>query len=168
MTGMCLPHHGSIVEDRASCRKAYRAISLFPELRPYLEKAFEMAPDGAEFVVDARFRKGALGPAGWLDSNLRTTCLKIIRRAGLQPWPRVFQNLRASRETELVETYPVGWLGNTSKVAMQHYLMTTDEHIDAAVRGAEKRVAGRGAVHFGNGGKRAASRSVRKRKRPSL
>ena len=122
--------------------KAYRAIPLFPELRPYLERAFESAPDGAEFVVDARFRKGALGPAGWLNSNLRTTCLKIIRRAGLQPWPRVFQNLRASRETELVETYPVhvvtGWLGNTPKVAMRHYLMTTDEHFDAAVRGGEK------------------------------
>ena len=122
--------------------KAYRAIPLFPELRPYLERAFEAAPDGAEFVVDARFRKGALGPAGWLNSNLRTTCLKIIRRAGLQPWPRVFQNLRASRETELVETYPVhvvtGWLGNTPKVAMRHYLMTTDEHFDAAVRGQEK------------------------------
>jgi integrase len=122
--------------------KAYRVIPLFPELRPYLERAFEAAPDGAEFVVHARFRKGAMGPAGWLNSNLRTTCLKIIRRAGLQPWPRVFQNLRASRETELVEVYPVhvvtAWLGNTPKVAMRHYLMTTDEHFDAAVRGEEK------------------------------
>ena len=83
-----------------------------------------------------------MGPARWLNANLRTTFLKIIRREGLQPWPRVFQNLRASRETELVETYPVhvvtGWLGNTPKVAMRHYWMTTDEPFDAAVRRGEK------------------------------
>jgi hypothetical protein len=46
--------------------------------------------------------------------------------------------LRASRETELVEKYPVqvvtAWLGNTPSVAMRHYLMTTDEHFDAAVK----------------------------------
>jgi integrase len=117
--------------------RSYRTIPLFPELRPLLEQAFEAAPVGAEFVVDARFRKAALGPAGWLNANLRTSFLKIIRRAGLQPWPRMFQNLRASRETELVETYPVqvvtAWLGNTPKVAMRHYLMTTEEHFEDAV-----------------------------------
>ena len=80
-----------------------------------------------------------MGPAGWMNANLRTTFGKIVRRAGLQPWPRLFHNLRASRETELVETYPVqvvtSWLGNTPAVAMRHYLMTTDEHFEAAVRG---------------------------------
>ena len=64
------------------------------------------------------------------------------KRAGLSPWPRLFHNLRASREAELVETYPVqvvtSWLGNTPSVAMRHYLMTTDEHFEAAVRGTTK------------------------------
>ncbi len=117
--------------------KASRTIPLFIELRPYLTEAFELAPDGAEYVVDARFRKAAMGPAGWMNANLRTTFEKIVRRAGLQPWPRLFHNLRASRETELVESFPVqvvtSWLGNTPKVAMQHYLMTTDEHFARAV-----------------------------------
>src|SRR6185437_14370054 len=44
----------------------------------------------------------------------------------LQSWPRLFHNLRASRETELVESYPVqvvtSWLGNTPSAAMRHYL----------------------------------------------
>ncbi len=70
---------------------------------------------------------------------------KIVRRAGLQPWPRLFHNLRASRETELVESFPVQvvttWLGNTPKVAMQHYLMTTDEHFARAI-GEESKGAG--------------------------
>ena len=46
-------------------------------------------------------------------------------------------------KTELVETYPVqvvtGWLGNTPSVAMRHYLMTTEEHFEAAVKGDEPR-----------------------------
>lgn len=113
-------------------------IPLFAELRPYLEEANELATDGAEFVIDEKYRKAAMGPGGWMNANLRTTFHKIVRRAGLEPWPRLFHNLRASRETELVETYPVqvvtSWLGNTPSVAMGHYLMTTDEHFAAAVR----------------------------------
>ncbi len=116
--------------------KASRTIPLFAELRPYLTEAFDLAPDGAEYVVDARFRQAAMGKAGWMNANLRTTFERIVRRAGLQPWPRLFHNLRASLETELVEKYPIqvvtSWLGNTPSVAMRHYLMTTDEHFAAA------------------------------------
>ncbi len=119
--------------------KASRTIPLFAELRPYLAEAFDLAPDGAEYVVDAKYRKAAMGPAGWMNANLRTTFEKIVKRTGLTPWPRLFHNLRASRETELVETYPLqvvtGWLGNTPSVAMRHYFMTTDEHFEAAVKG---------------------------------
>lgn len=117
--------------------KASRTIPFFPELRPILSEAFDLAPDGAEYVVDEKYRKAAMGPAGWANANLRTALLKIIRRAGLQPWPRLFHNLRASRETELVEAYPVqvvtSWLGNTPSIAMRHYLMTTDAHFAAAL-----------------------------------
>ena len=126
-------HHGA--------EKASRVIPLFPELRSILLEAFEAAPEGAEYVVDERFRKAALGAEGWKGMNLRTTFTKIVRRAGLTPWPRLFHNLRASRETELVESYPVqvvtSWLGNTPAIAMRHYLMTTDAHFEAAIKGPE-------------------------------
>jgi integrase len=119
--------------------KASRTIPLFPELRPYLEKAFELAQVGAVYVVDEKYRKAANGPAGWMNANLRTRFGKIIECAGLTSWPRLFHNLRAGRETELVEKYPVqvvtDWLGNTPKVAMRHYLMTTDAHFEDAVKG---------------------------------
>ncbi len=128
--------------------KASRTIPLFPELRQILDEAFELAPEGAVYVVDERFRKSAMGPGGWMNANLRTTFGKIVRRAGLQPWPRLFHNLRASRETELVEAYPVqvvtSWLGNTPSVAMRHYLMTTDEHFAAAAKGDEPAAKGAG------------------------
>ncbi|WP_391524847.1 tyrosine-type recombinase/integrase [Lacipirellula limnantheis] len=117
---------------------ASRVIPLFPELRKLLAESFDLAPVGAVYVVDERFRKSAMGPAGWMNPNLRTHFTRIVERAGLKPWPRLFHNLRASRETELVERYPLqvvtDWLGNTPKVAMRHYLMTTDEHFAAAVR----------------------------------
>lgn len=119
--------------------KASRTIPLFAELRPFLAEAFDLAPEGAEYVVDEKYRKAAMGPSGWMNANLRTTFEKIVKRAGLTPWPRLFHNLRASRETELVESYPVqvvtSWLGNTPRIAMKHYLMTTDEHFAAAVQG---------------------------------
>src|SRR5690606_3022729 len=59
-----------------------------------------------------------------------------IAKAGLKPWPKLFHNLRATRETELAETYPLhvvcSWIGNTQAVAAKHYLQVTDAHFDAA------------------------------------
>ena len=58
------------------------------------------------------------------------------RLAGLEPWPKLFQNLRSTRETELAETYPVhvacAWIGNSHPVAAKHYLQVTDEHFEQA------------------------------------
>ncbi|MEO1994523.1 MAG: phage integrase SAM-like domain-containing protein [Planctomycetaceae bacterium] len=105
-----------------------RLVPIYPELRPYLDKAWELAEDKAEFVV-TKIRDG--------ESNLRTTFQKIIKRAGLTPWPKLFQNLRASRQTELQEIFPTHvvckWMGNSPKVAQKHYLQTTEEHFAKAV-----------------------------------
>ena len=38
--------------------------------------------------------------------NLRTTFKKIIKRAGLKPWPKPSQNLLSTRETELEKSFP--------------------------------------------------------------
>ena len=63
--------------------------------------------------------------------------LKIIRRAGLEPWERVFQILRASRQTELNRQHPAyvvcDWMGNSEAVANEHYLHTTDADFDRAL-----------------------------------
>ncbi len=87
--------------------KGSRTIPLFPELREVLSECHELAPEGAVYVVDERYRKAAKGPSCWLNANLRTSFQKIVRRAGITPWPRLFHNKRASRETELVEQFPV-------------------------------------------------------------
>src|ERR1051326_8665510 len=78
---------------------------------------------------------------------------KIIRRAGLSPWPKLFQNLRASRETELAAVYPLhvvcAWIGNSTLVAQTHYLQVTDDDF--------RRAAKSGAVALQNGVQQAAA-----------
>ncbi len=119
--------------------KASRETPLFPELAAVLTEAFEAAPEGAVYVVaDNTYREAADTPGGWRNCNMRTQFGRIIERAGLEPWPRLFHNLRASRETELAQEYPVhvvtAWLGNTPKIALKHYLMTTDADFQRAAQ----------------------------------
>ena len=106
-----------------------RMIPMFPELRPYLLEAFEAAEPGAEHVI-TRYRG--------TNANLRTQIHRIIRKAGLSPWPKPFHNLRSTRETELADKYPIhavcAWLGNTPAVAREHYLQLTDDHFGRAAQ----------------------------------
>ena len=94
--------------------KESRQIPLFPELLPYLQDVFELAREATGRVwptdpVITRYRSG--------NANLRTQLERIVRKAGLEPWPKPFQNCRSSRETELAKDYPIhvvcAWMGNT-------------------------------------------------------
>lgn len=103
-------HHG----------RASRIVPIFPEVRPYLEDCFQLAT-GAGHVISAH--RG---------ENLRTHAERIIERAKLVRWPRLFQNLRASCETDLTTRFPLhvacAWIGNSQLIAARHYLQVTDEH----------------------------------------
>ena len=112
--------------------KGERLIPLFPELRPHLEAAFDAAEPGTIFAV-TRYRDAS--------QNLRTTFQKIIYRAGVTPWPKLFQNLRASRATELASEHPAhvaaAWLGHSTIVASKHYWQVTDADFEKATKGEE-------------------------------
>lgn len=127
-------------------QKGVRIVPYFPELRPHLEAVREVHPD-SEYVIP-NYRDA--------DSNLRTHFERIIKRAGVVAWPKIFHNLRASRQTELEEQFPThvvcAWLGNTESVARDHYLSTTEQHFAQAVsRGAN--FGQTFAESGGNGGK---------------
>jgi integrase len=104
-----------------------RLVPIFPELLPHLDAAYAEAEEGSEFLI-TRYRDAS--------QNLRTTFEKIIRRAGLTPWPKLFQNLRSTRETELAESFPIhvvcDWIGNSRAVAQKHYLQVTEAHFAQA------------------------------------
>ena len=113
-----------------------RVVPIFPELYQYLRDAYEMAEEGDEYCI-TRYRDTTV--------NLRTQLQRIIKRAGLNPWPRLWQNLRSTRETELADKFPVhvvsAWIGNSVPVAIKHYLQVTDEHYDKAARNAAQKVS---------------------------
>jgi integrase len=122
--------------------KPFRIVPLFLELKAYLLQAAENAPDGAVYCI-SRYRDPK-------NANLRTGLLRILRRAGVKPWERLFHNLRASRQTELCNEFPshvvAEWLGNTPDVADKHYLLVTEHHFEQAVKGTPKRTAEGGAT----------------------
>jgi integrase len=121
--------------------KGSRTIPLFADLRAFLDEAFELAEPGQTHVVGGDHLAKANGPTGWKNCNLRTAFEKLVQRAGLEPWPRLFHNLRSSRETELLEAFPVHvvaqWMGHDAKVSLKHYAQTTDDHFERASSGAE-------------------------------
>jgi len=104
-----------------------RLVPIFPELYSHLLAAYEEAKPGTEYVI-TRYRKTGL--------NLRTQLMRILVKAGLQPWPKLWQNLRSTRQTELSKDWPeyivCAWMGNSKVVAREHYLQVTDEHFKQA------------------------------------
>ncbi len=116
-----------------------RLVPLFPELRPLLQEAFEQAEPGAEFVISRHRSQAKVGSSNWQAVNLRSQFQRIVRRAGVKPWPRLWVNLRSSRATELADIFPskvaADWLGHTEAVADKHYRQTTREHFERAIKG---------------------------------
>lgn len=106
-----------------------RNVPIYPELLPWLEDAFDAAPDGAEYLVQCRKK-----------STIRSRFLVAQKAALVERWPREFHNLRSSRQTELQREFPehvvCAWMGNSEKVARDHYLQTTDEDFERATKRA--------------------------------
>jgi integrase len=117
--------------------RGVRQCPLFPELRLILEEAWDLYGDSSEYVVDAAaYRAAAMKESGWQNANLRTQLLKLLEKAGVDPWPRLFHSMRASRQTELEREFPTyvvcAWLGNSEKIAKESYLLVTEDHFATA------------------------------------
>jgi hypothetical protein len=72
-------------------------------------------------------------------TNLGTRFGRIIGRAGVKPWPKLFHNLRGRRETELAAECRMhvvcAWLGHSVPSAAKHYLTVTDGDFEKAAEG---------------------------------
>jgi integrase len=108
-----------------------RTVPMFPELRKLFQDCFDEAPEGAVYCIDRYKGK-------W--TNLGVQMARIIRQAGIEPWPKIFQNMRSTRETELFKLTGgnvkavCSWIGNSPVVAMQHYAQVTSEAEREAVK----------------------------------
>lgn len=115
--------------------RGVRACPIFGELRPYLDDAFELR--SSEYVVEHPvYRERANTAQGWKNANLRTQFIRILNKAGVKPWKRLFHSMRASRQTELEREHPLhvvcAWLGNTERIARSNYLLITDADVERA------------------------------------
>lgn len=115
-----------------------REIPLFPELLTPLLDRRDITDAQCEYVFDRLRRDAAKTETGWKAINLRTQFGRIIKKAKVDPWPRLWVNLRSSCETELVQSFPAhvvaSWLGHTPEVAAAHYLQTLESHFEDAAR----------------------------------
>ena len=142
--------------------KDSRVIPLFPELEPYLSALWDQAEEG-EVYVSRRYNR-MRGRA-----NLITHARRIIKKAGFKPWPKTFHNMRASRETELAQEYPLHvvteWIGNSTLIAAKHYLQVTDDDFEKATERAASALHQRRTTSTkektGGGGKRKKPRENR-------
>ncbi len=80
----------------------------------------------------------------------RLTCCSCGESTcGMTPWPKMWHNLRATRETELAESVPIHavcqWIGHSEAVAKRHDLQVTDEHFAQAA--SLELTSQRGAKH---------------------
>lgn len=116
--------------------KEYRVIPLWPEIRRDLEVLHDRAEPGAVYVI-TRHRPANCDPASVATPNWRTRLKRLLKRAGVPSWPKLFVNLRASHRVEVEEQWPRhvadAWLGHDSDTADKHYLMPTPEHFDRAM-----------------------------------
>ena len=113
--------------------KATRIIPIFPELLKPLEEAFELANEGAVYVIEkhipASMRDADRSKLDKVKANLGTIFAGYIKRAGLVPWGKIINNLRASMETDLLNgkygtigiSTIADWLGHSPKVMLKHY-----------------------------------------------
>ncbi len=116
-----------------TANKGIRWVPLFPELWPHLEALFDAAPVGSVHVI-LKTRDSRV--------NLRTQLERILAKAGLDWIGKPFQNMRASRETELAAEHPLhvvtAWIGHSAAIAIKHYLQVTPDDFDRASKGSIK------------------------------
>ncbi len=105
-----------------------RICPIFPEAFPALQEAYEAAPEGAVRIFPS-IRSG--------EKNMGTWLRRAILAAGFTPWPRLWQNFRATRATELADQFPsrvaASWLGHSEQIADAHYRQATDTHYQQAI-----------------------------------
>ncbi|MCA9049640.1 MAG: site-specific integrase, partial [Planctomycetaceae bacterium] len=91
------------------------------------------------------------------NTNLDKPMKVIIDRAGLKPWPKLFQNMRASCETQWLREgeradLVANWIGHSVKVQNMNYVQHTDDDIAAFnARAGFKSGSECGSVVDGNG-----------------
>lgn len=111
--------------------KTIRIMPLFPRTKEILES-----------LHDEQERAGILDECPFVLRKVRmitnpgTTFKKIVFRAGVEDYPKPFQNLRASAATDVRREYGTraesDWIGHDAAIADEHYDMVTADELRKA------------------------------------
>ena len=122
-----------LIHVTAQKTKNERTMPLFKETPPILERLQENQKRAGTFndspFVLRRVR---------MVTNPGTTFKKIVQRAGVEDYPKPFQNLRASAATDVNRKFGTTaesrWIGHGAAIAEGHYLMVDPETLERAKR----------------------------------
>lgn len=109
-------------------RRGIRTAPLLPTLRPFIEDLWTLAEPGLKTPISDPVFPRFVGTS---DAAPRSAMLKILKRAGIEPWPNLFSNGRKSAITDLlIDGHSVAdvasWVGNSPKVIWDFYAMATE------------------------------------------
>lgn len=69
-------------------------------------------------------------------ANLRTSLLRLLDRAKLETWPKLWQNLRSSCANDWAREFGAAaeseWSGHSVQVAVAHYLRPSSQDFERA------------------------------------
>ena len=106
---------------------ADRIVPIVPVLWRELDKALKEKPKSEKYLIWGNRRKG-------FDSGFR----RILFDAGLERWPKLFQNLRASCENDWIKDgvpphVVANWLGHSVRTQETYYLRILPEYFERVV-----------------------------------
>jgi len=135
--------------------KGTRMVPIVDEVFALLEKMYDGLSEPTEFVIN-RYRKVKASYI-WKLVNQAAT------RAGFTPWPRLFNAMRSSRQTDWAEEFPrhvaCEWMGNSEDVADEHYLTVKDKYFERAVDSGSRAIRVQTTRTRGNSASQADSGS---------
>ena len=105
-------------------RGGFREVPIVPRLAKELETHLDILPKSEVYLIFENRRKA-------FDSGFR----RILFDAGLEKWPKTFQNLRASCENDWIKQgipshVVADWLGHSVKTQEAYYLRVLPEYFD--------------------------------------
>ena len=139
-----------------------RVVPIFPELMPYLLPVLEGKEPEDHLLPKLRHL-----------TNPWPQLRRIVESAGLKPWPKLWQNLRSTRETELMDCKIYSpqtvcqWIGNSPMVAMKHYLQVREEEFKHAT-GDVTGEALQNALHEEPGALQSAAFQTKEKESPKM
>lgn len=124
-------HRLRIVDSKKTQQHIHRHLRMVPIptiLREQLRELQRQAEPGAIYVF----------PHVGTSASLRNAMLRFLKAAGLNPWDKLWQNLRASAATDYARQLPAhvaaAICGHTTQIAREHYWTVADSDLERAMQ----------------------------------